>query len=603
MPMRNPYIFPDQSWIKDWRAYENASVVVGTGTSGGTELRRFGYLEGLSSRELPNGVRVQAVTIAERHEGDNTQHIITRRSQDNGKTWTKWKAIEPETPPISQYGKFITHPETGRTYYIYGLGPKGFTPLLPDGRKYRGGPLHTIYRMACRRVHADGTIDDARHILPIPLTAIDRENVFKGAHTCYSGRARPDLVVGDDGIGWCVKLGPTSRIDVNGEAFIVVFEDWAKNDHLEDLKIRLLPEGDHGIRNPGDPCLSGFRPVHVDKEDIYFTYRNRSGYVGLAESHDGGRTFTAGPMRYALDDTPVKHPMGPVKACTDDRGRMWLSFYNCGFRDEGRHRKGIGFDGRDLIYLAPIRIEEDRLRLGQPELAVYRRDGRGWKEDLRMNYLTIEAEDDDAYRGRTSNKRTEVTMRIPRKFIDFVAGQFAYRGIPEQGVLVHAADPADDFNAPTWDLRAVKSATWMFSVAGGLPAGTILLKSTDAAGAGIKMTVGPEHNVLVAFGDGRHKAQLPGDVDGLDPTAGRHHIAVILDGHARLASMVIDGRLQDGGKRNLRGVIRYGGAIRSVLAGAATWQVHDGVADLRIYNRSLLITEVIGACRASESRQ
>ena len=126
------------------------------------------------------------------------------------------------------------------------------------------------------------------------------------------------------------------------------------------------------------------------------------------------------------------------------------------------------------------------------------------------------------------------------------------------------------------------------------PAGTVLLDGRTNKGAGIAITIGKDQNVLLKFGDGKKSQTLKGDVNGLKTGVDRHHLAVILDGGPGLASMVIDGRLQDGRKRHLRGVAWFDKAMTSVR-GKNTWQCHADVADVRVYNRFLLTTEAQGA--------
>ena len=517
MLIRNPYVFPNESREEDWRAFENAKVV--TDVKGGrgqvTLPKGYQYSEGMASCELKSGVRLQSTHVAVR-EGHPSQHLIYRYSEDNGTTWSEWMDVEPKGPPMSPYGRFLQHPTTRRTYFVYMLGPDKVVPDLPNGQPYRGGAhAHHIGQVAFRFVHEDGTMDERRHIMKLPETVIDRENVYKGKYRFQYNYPMPLLLIGDDGLGWYTKLGPRPLVS-EGEAFLVVFKGWAKNDRLEDLEIKLLPEGDRGIRDPNSTCISEFGPVHVGERDFFFKYRTTAGYAGLVESHDGGRTFRTGPMRYALDDRPVKNPQGPLRAFTDADGRMWLTWYNVGYL------KDLGFDGRDMVFIAPIRIADGALRIGQGELVTYRKDQKGWSGDLRMNCLVFKERDGDSWLGRTSNKYGVRAVRVPEAFLGFVASQFDHRGIPANGKVLDLPEPAEEVAAP--DLNAAKGATLMFSIPSGLPAGTVLIDGMDGEGAGVRINVGDQHDIIVAFGDGKQKADLRSDPDALKagrPTTSR----------------------------------------------------------------------------------
>lgn len=589
--IRNPYIFPNERWEEDWRAFENATVVtdVKAGLGQVRLPKGYQYSEGLDSCKLKDGVQLQSTHVAV-HEGHPGQHLIYRYSKDNGTTWSEWKDVEPDGPPMSPYGGFVQHPATRRTYFVYTLGYDKVVPDLPNGKPYSGkAHPHHIGQAAFRLVHDDGTMDKQRHIMRLPQTAIDRQNVYEGKHCFFYNSPRPTLLMGDDGIGWYTKLGPRPLVS-EGAAFLVVFKEWAKNDRLEDLDIQLLPEGDGGIHDPESACIAEFAPVHLDGRHFYFKYRTTAGYAGLAESHDGGRTFITGPMRYALDNQPVKNPQGPLRTFTDAAGRIWLTWYNMGYR------KDLTFDGRDMVFIAPICIADGALRVGQGELATYRKDQKGWSGDLRMNCLSFKERQADSWLSQTSNKYGLRTMRVPEAYAGFVANQFDHQGIPAHGMVLDLPEPAETVAAP--DLNAAMGATLMFSIPTGLPAGNVLLDGMDDKGAGVRIKVGEKRDITFSFGDGKQKAELPSDPDALSGDTQRHHIAVILDGHAGLASMVINGRMQDGGKHNLRGVIWFSHEMRSI-SGYSPWRVHQALKDMRVYARVLLTTEAIGAWRES----
>lgn len=185
-------------------------------------------------------------------------------------------------------------------------------------------------------------------------------------------------------------------------------------------------------------------------------------------------------------------------------------------------------------------------------------------------------------------------MRLPEAFLGFVANQFDHRGIPANGKVLDLPEPAKEVAAP--DLNAARGATLMFSIPSSLPADSVMIDGMDGKGAGVRIKVGDKHDIVVAFGDGKQNADLRSDPDALKAADQRHHVALVLDGHAALASMVVNGRLQDGGKRDLRGVTWFSHEMSSIR-GRSPWRVHEALKDLRVYTRFLLTTEVMGVWR------
>jgi len=597
--VRNPYVFPGPDKEKDWRAFENGSLGVSVGKGDRRALpKHYNYQEGLTRFRLNRDVYLETVTVAREREGDPSEHIITRRSRDGGRTWTGWTDLEPEGPPMSQYGWFIRHPRTGRVYYVYNMGYDRALPLLPGGERYRAAPdrgkpwphLHAIGRIACRLVNQDGSFSSKRWFLKLPRREIDRTNIYKGKYTFVYSKPSPRVLRGADGLGWYTKLGPYP-ITSTGEAFVVVFKGWRDNDRLEELPLELLPHGKHGIRDPNSKCITDFKHVHISGEEMYFIYRTTAGYVGLAQSRDGGKTFKAGPLRYAPGQGVVKNPQGPCLVFEDSRGRKWLSYYNAGFDPE--HEYGC----RDLVFLSPIRVVNRGILVGQPELLGYRLDQKGYKGvDERLNCPRFKVRKDGVI-ARISDKKMLRDYRIPHALLDILAGQHLHRGVPETGLLVHHAEPSATIPAPELGNPGNGDGfTLCFTLTSVPEAGAVLIDGQGASGRGIKVHAGTNRSVVFSMKDAKHSviAQSdPGSLSGKGPK----QVAIIVDGEPDLISMVVNGRLQDGGDKRVRGTVWFNHGMGKPH-GTKKWKIQDSVEDLRVYSRFLLTTEVIGLHRS-----
>jgi hypothetical protein len=139
--------------------------------------------------------------------------------------------------------------------------------------------------------------------------------------------------------------------------------------------------------------------------------------------------------------------------------------------------------------------------------------------------------------------------------------------------------------------------------------GQVLLDSRDAAGRGICVDVLGKA-IRLRMNDGRHAAEWCSDA-GLLTAGRRHHVAFIVDGGPKIISIVVDGRLCDGGAERRYGwthMGEYDPKTRRVekapgdVSGDARLRVSATVQLLRIYSRPLLTSEVIANARAGRER-
>jgi hypothetical protein len=134
--------------------------------------------------------------------------------------------------------------------------------------------------------------------------------------------------------------------------------------------------------------------------------------------------------------------------------------------------------------------------------------------------------------------------------------------------------------------------------------GEVLLDSRDDAGRGVRIVTAGQHQLEIQLADGRASAQWRTDPGAME-RAGRHHVVFIVDGGPRMISVVIDGRVSDGGPTRAYGYGRFhgtknagladvSGRERAIVGAAATATIER----LRIYDRYLRTTEAIGNFRA-----
>ena len=513
----------------DWRAFENGTPVVAVGATSLPEV--YDYQEGLQEYRVSEAVWLKTVTVARQGEGNASQHIIAQRTTAGGVTWSVWFDIEPEGPPPSSYGGFFRHPLTGRVAFMYTLGPER-DPTLADGRPFYGH-RHHVGQIVYRYVSDQGEFSE-RYVLNLPLRAVDRANVFAGAHTLHYGHPLPQVLIGEDGYGWYTKLGPEPYVS-NGEAFIVRYVGYANNDRIEELELELLPRGEHGLQPPDAECICGIAPIAIQDRTWLFKFRTTTGHAGLVKTLDGGQTWSVGDLCYAPGGRPVKNPESPFSIVTDHKGRLLLTFYN------DSYSIGFGsFAARDLVYLSHLRLVDSDLYVSEPELFYYRRDQGGYERHSlkRLNppHLIISA---DGVYGQGSDKLSLRRFAIPERFLDTLASQHTCREIPQEGLILATQAARDGHRRIPAPLLPRLSDGGAFTL-------TFMVKAEHArarsvildglAGCGLRVITWRHENLLIAMSDGTQTVRLESDAGSL---AGgqRHCVSIIVDGRPGLITM------------------------------------------------------------------
>ncbi len=607
---RNPYVFPPSFGMDDWRAFENGDPVVGL--TGGTLPEGYGYMEGFSTYKVTDKVHLRTLTVARSREGHPSQHIIIRRSTDGGQTWSDWFELEPEGPPLTTYGSFFRHPTTDQVYFMYFRGPdedmhysKEPTDFLDiatflgwhEGEPFRCYP-HLVGKVMFRYVSKEGEFSE-RYELPVPVADIDRSTLFKGKYFVSWSYPIPHRMMGDDGLTWITKHGPIPRCG-NGEAFFLLFKNYANNDRLETLEIELLPNDKRGITHLEYSSAGGFSPLIMEDDHWCFHHRTVYGFIGLARSNDQGQTWKTDILRYSPDGRPVKSPQGPYGFPSDPKGRKFFVYYNNsvqGFDD---------FSGRDLVYIAYMETRNNQFYFSEPELVHYRKDQLGYDNHSHERLNTPEfGAGPDGIIGRISDKEYVKTFPVPEPFFDLLSQQFKISGVPETGLLIHLAKPKSKIPAPILPSPGENGG---FSIcfrllpqpeaAKGKTTGTIVLIDAFHNKKGVKAELTADHTLVFTMSDGKETVTLTSNENILNPSK-THDISIIVDGYPKLVSIVINGEFQDGGKTKERGTVWFSHDFGDAN-GASTWQLaNKQMTNLRIYDRFLMTTEVVGLYRAS----
>ena len=379
-----------------------------------------------------------------------------------------------------------------------------------------------------------------------------------------------------------------------------------------------LPDGDIGLRTPpGGGRISEEQSYCVMSDgSFYCVYRTVDGHPVEAYSRDGGHTWTTPRHKCYADGRRMKHPRAANFTWRCNNGKYLYWFHNHGGRFVPLHDP-TGYEDRNPVWLSmgeEVRAAEGLLiRWSEPEIAIYDDDPY-----VRMSYPDLLEEDGKLYLTET-NKDLARVHEVDAGFLSRLFGQFAAGAVSEQGLLLQLARggggipesvampdlPAllqRDYEAGDYRTRDNRAGFTieLRATLEHLRPGQVLLDSRSDDGRGLLLQTADAGAVELLLNDGRTENRWACDPGSL--TIGHeHHIGIIVDGGPKIIAYVIDGRFNDGGEHRQFGWGRYSPNLRTPT-GSDRLRIAPSLAGslsvLRIYERALMVTELIGNWRS-----
>jgi len=590
-----------------------------------------GYADQPYVVKTDDGAWLCVITTGKGVEGAAGQHVVTLRSTDRGRTWSKPVDVEPADGPEASYAVLLKTP-SGRVYCFYNHN----TDNVREVKREDGG----VYKRVDSLGHYVFKISDdhgrswspRRYEVPVREFACDRNNVYGGKLRFFWNVGRP-LVLGDAAI--CVL----HKVGAMGEGFFAQSEGvFLRSDNIlverDPAKIRFetLPDGDVGLRTPpgGGRVAEEQSIVALSDGSLYCVYRTVDGHPCSAYSRDGGRTWS--PPVYA-SYTPggklIKHPRAANFAWNCSNGKFLYWFHNHGgvfvrrMAADGGSR-GSPYDDRNPAWLA-AGVERDSpqgkvIHWSQPEILLYDDD-----PFIRMSYPDLIEEDGKFYVTETQ-KNVGRVHEIPSAIVEGLFRQWDNRTVATQGLVLDLPGKGTmprqtpmprlpefhqrDVRSPDHrgkDLRAGFSLDLRLKF-NSLEAGQEILDSRDAAGKGICVSTTASGTIRITLNDGRSESSWECDPGVLAPGK-THQVAIIVDGGPKIITFVVDGVLCDGSDHRQFGWGRFSPHLRAPnpdpqandrppLLRIAP-KMNGSVESLRIYNRALRTSEAVGNWRAA----
>eukprot|EP00038_Savillea_parva_P004161 m.134704 g.134704 ORF g.134704 m.134704 type:complete len:790 (-) comp11396_c1_seq4:1552-3921(-) len=491
-----------------------------------------------------------------------------------------------------------------RTYAIYNMNLDNVTHL-PSGAPLSRSDMLGKFVM---RYSDDGgaTWSSTRYIVPNPIKPIDKSNDWGGNETIMWTVDQTKVRNGTVYFGFTkigkYLLGPPEELWVMASSNLLTAHDAA------DITWTLLPDADHGISLPdAEKSKYNFEEAHVvpmtgaGAPGFYIEGRTTTGYLIASETDDAtgqaGWTPSHAAQYYnpstststlheplSASSSPfggaaagLKNPRGPTTMKRFDAaggGRYLLLFYNT-------HAQS--YESRNPYWLsAGVEVASKpgapaTILWSQPEVIIYDAENHDDRPGYPDFIEHVYANQSTAIFITETQKTISRLHRIPNALLQGLWHQDTAQGIPPGAVVnISAADQGKTVPTPAFPALDGTSPTnpgvYGLGLALGMAVegvdnakpGQVIFDSTGtttttpgqgtdslaSVGSGVRLEVGAAPGQLVfSVGDGQNNLTLPTDpvCSAVLATPGVHVYGAVLDGGPRIATVMVDGVLCDGG--------------------------------------------------------
>jgi hypothetical protein len=553
-----------------------------------------------------DGTWVCVLTTGKGEEGAPGQHVVSAWSKDQGRKWSALVDVEPADPErTSAYALALVTPGD-RVYAFYCYNGDGIRSL-PDGTPIRDD----MQGWLCYRFSDDqGRTWSERHRIAVRQTAADRSNQWGGRLQLWWAIGTPAVFDGRMIFGF-TKLG--RYILEEGEGWFCRSDNVLEEKDPAKINWQILPEGDHGVRNPTFGSVQEeFDVVHLKGEELFCVYRTARGHAASAYSRDGGRSWSQPDLlRYAPGGRPVKQPRACPKIWKTRNGRFLLWYHN---NSTTTYNNGPNAGSRNVAWLTAGREEDGFVHWTEPEIVAYVEGGLEG-----CSYPDL-IEDGEKVHLCATQKTEARVFEVQPGLLQALWAQDG-PGVTTTNGLVLSLEgrecrPESIVKAPRLEplggepqgrrLRADAGKGFTVELVlslRSLAPDQTLLDSRDRAGQGYRLRTGDGGSVWLEFCDGWQAAGWESDRGSLG-TNQWHHLVATVDGRARVITFVMDGRLCDGGAQRPFGFGRFGPNFKQISGDRL--RVGPGlegeIRRVRIYNRALLTSEAVGNYKALRSQ-
>lgn len=553
--------------LDDWRLISN-----------GQKIYEQGYCDQPYIVVTSDGTWVCTFTTSPGEEGDKIQYIVSTFSKDQGETWSDPIEIEQASAGVEASWAMPLITRFDRIYVFYTFNGDNIRNF-PDGRKMRAD-THGWY---CYRFSDDeGITWSERYRLDMRKTACDRNNEFSGELQMFWGIGKP-VSKGNDVWFSFTKLGKYFLEE--GEGWIYYSDNILTEKEVAKLNWQLLPEGDTGIKSPKlGSVQEEFNIQPMNKADgLYSVNRTTLGQPACSYSYNNGLSWSEPKLMTYANGLPLRNPRACPRLWKCKNGKYLLWYHNNG---------GKGFQFRNPAWIAGGIEKDGKIHWSQPEILLHGPDHS--YETGRFSYPDL-VEEDGRYWVSTTQKTTATIHEIPARFLERLWGQFEAPKSISDGVVEHYdklsdhkhlkfSDPLkinnDGFAMDFWiEVDEFKDVT--------------IFKGKGSKRKNIELRLRNNGTIEFRLEGGSETMQLVSDVNRLEKKE-KHHVAILIDATAKIAYMLIDGSIIDGGGQEIFGFQWLSDALAGIEIGKLSIKKFPGAIDeFRWYGQRMSTSQMI----------
>jgi len=467
-------------------------------------------------------------------------HIVSTKSYDQGKTWTRLKDVEPGGIPQSSWAVPLKVPG-GRIYVFYNYNAnehKGLSGVMSGPFMFKYSDDH------------GKSWSEKRYEVPIRNVKIDYDNFSKGECQFFWCIDKP--VVTDDAayITYSKLLfdNPEGKgFYKRSEGFILKSENILTAESADEIVWELLPDGEVGINNADLGQVQAEHNMEIlSNGDLYVVYRTQMGYPAYSISRNGGKSFSLPkPLSYATGGY-----MGNPRACPKihrTKDGKYLLWYHNNFRNHT-------YQGRNPVWISGGVEKDGEILWSQPEILIYDLD----PEAFGMSYPDFIEQDGKMWVIETQKSVARVHP-VNLDLLDGLWSQSDRAAVAREGLVLELSEEQlDEKSFPFPSLPSLMqgggASVEMWLTTEALKEGTQIFSTFGPKHKGMEVLLTANKSISIRIHDGEMRDADGPYLKGQTFTSDEemlsentlHHVVFVLDGASKIASILIDGVLSDG---------------------------------------------------------
>ena len=601
--------------INDWRNIIN-----------GLEIPTVSYSDQPFVVKTDDEAWLCCVTTGNGHEGAPGQHVSTKRSTDQGKTWSIPVPVEAPGDVENSYAVMLKVPpdakalegrSSGRIYIFYNHNTDNVREVklhhILIGGQDSFTRVDSLGHFVFKYSDDHGKSWSAKRFdIPFRLFQCDRDNVY-GGKLCFFWNVGKPFVHNGTAFVSLHKVGQMGEgFFQQSEGALLASDNLLTENDPENIRWATLPDGDIGLRTPkgGGPVSEEQSYVVLSDGSFYVVYRSVDGYPVEAYSRDSGHTWSEPQYKRYADGRMMKHPRAANFVWKCENGRYLYWFHNNGGHfiremwgqpsETNGLVKGGGspYDDRNPVWLCGG-IEADSpdgkiLKWSQPEIVLYTDD-----PFVRMSYPDL-IEDAGRYFLTETQKNTARVHEIPKDFIEKIWAGLENKALPLcEPILSSASGTVNAPVLPEFFTRNFHSPDYCgmttnagFALELDLTFDKLenisLINGQRQDGRGLNLNITKTGCLELMMNDGWMEQRITSE-----PClkTGKNHVVINIDGGPRVVSFIVNGHFCDGGEYRQFGWQRFSPYFRHVNW-SEKWTV-SSVDRLKVYDRILMTAEAL----------